>query len=254
MTITRDQLESALNELLRPAAFQDYCPNGLQVEGRAEVKTLVTGVTACQALLEAAIALQADAVLVHHGWFWKGEPAVLTGMRRRRVATALAHDLSLFAYHLPLDAHPELGNNATLARELDWQVTGGLQAQAELADSIGQVGTCAPMSGAAMAAHLAARLGREPLHVPGRAAQISTLAWCTGGAQGYIDQAIAAGVDAYVTGEVSEQTVHTAREHGLHFFAAGHHATERYGVQAVGNWLADEFSLDVRFVDIDNPA
>lgn len=254
MTITRQQLESALNRELRPAAFQDYCPNGLQVEGRAEINLLVTGVTACQALLEEAVALGADAVLVHHGWFWKGEPAVLTGMRRRRVATALAHDLNLFAYHLPLDAHPQLGNNAALAARLGWTVTGALQPGVERADSIGLTGTCEPLSGAAMAAHLRDRLDREPLHVPGTSGEIRSLAWCTGGAQGYIDQAIAAGVDAYVTGEVSEQTVHMAREHGIHFFAAGHHATERYGVQAVGGWLERELGLQTRFVDIDNPA
>lgn len=254
MSITRQQLESALNRLLRPEAFQDYCPNGLQVEGRAEVGLLVTGVTACQALLDEAVALGADAVLVHHGWFWKGEPAVLTGMRRRRVATALAHDINLFAYHLPLDAHPELGNNAALAKQLGWTVAGPLQADAPLADSIGQVGTCAPVSGAELSARIAQVLGREPLHVPGHAEAIRTLAWCTGGAQGYIDQAVAAGVDAYITGEVSEQTVHVARESGLHFFAAGHHATERYGVQAVGGWLESELGLQTRFVDIANPA
>lgn len=248
------EIESALAGLLRPDQVDDYCPNGLQVEGRADVGLLVTGVTACQALLDEAVALGAGAVLVHHGWFWKGEPPVLTGTRRRRVATALAADLNLFAYHLPLDAHPELGNNAALADRLGWAVTGGLQPGVDRADSIGLVGTCAPVGGAEMAHRLRDRLGREPLYVPGASAEIRTLAWCTGGAQGYIDQAIAAGVDAYVTGEVSEQTVHAARENGLHFFAAGHHATERYGVQAVGGWLESEFGLQTRFVDIDNPA
>lgn len=254
MAVSRQVLESALNGLLSPDAFQDYCPNGLQVEGREEISLVVTGVTASQALLEAAVAEGADALLVHHGWFWKGEPTVLTGMRRARATLALRHELNLFAYHLPLDAHPQLGNNAALARHLGWQVTGGLQPGVPLERSIGQVGTCAAVSGEALTRQLREKLGRAVLHVPGRSAEIRNIAWCTGGAQGYIDQAVEAGVDAYLTGEVSEQTVHVARESGIHFFAAGHHATERYGVQAVGAWLARELGVETRFIDIDNPA
>ncbi len=254
MGVSLGELESALNGLLRPEAFQDYCPNGLQVEGRAEVQLVVTGVTASQALLEAAVDAGADALLVHHGWFWKGDAQVLTGMRRRRTAYALQHDLNLFAYHLPLDAHPELGNNAALARQLGFAVTGGLQPGVPLGDSIGMVGSCEPRSGADLATHIGSCLARPPLHVAGRAESVRTVAWCTGGAQGYIEQAVEAGVDAYITGEVSEQTVHIARENGLHFYAAGHHATERYGVQAVGAWLAREFGVSTRFIDIDNPA
>jgi dinuclear metal center YbgI/SA1388 family protein len=222
----------------------------LQVQGRPEVHTLIGGVTACQALLDAAVEQQADAVLVHHGYFWKGEDPCIVGMKHRRLATLLRHDLSLIAYHLPLDAHPELGNNAQLARALDLTVTGaagdnGLVMLGEPAE---------PTSGAAFAAHLATRLGREPLHVAGTDAPIRRLAWCTGAAQSSIGVALETGADAFLTGEASEQTVHFARENGLHFFAAGHHATERYGVRALGAHLARRFDLCFQFVDIDNPA
>jgi len=246
-------LVAALDDLLAPQLFDDYCPNGLQVEGRAEVATLVTGVTASQALLDAAVAAGADAVLVHHGYFWKGEDPAVRGMKRRRLATLLAHDLSLIAYHLPLDAHPTLGNNARLAAVLGLEVTGDLERGTPR--SVGFVGRLAqPTAGAAFAAHLAHRLGRPPLHVPGATEEVTTIAWCTGGAQHYIEQAAALGVDAYLTGEVSEPTVHVARETGLHFYAAGHHATERYGVQAIGDHLAQQFALRHHFIDIDNPA
>jgi dinuclear metal center YbgI/SA1388 family protein len=246
-------LLAALDELLAPQLFDDYCPNGLQVEGRSEVTTLVTGVTASQALLDAAVAAGADAVLVHHGYFWKGEDPTVRGMKRRRLATLLTHDISLIAYHLPLDAHPTLGNNARLAAVLGLEVSGDLERGAPR--SVGFSGRLArPMSGAAFAEHIAERLGRVPLHVLGAADEITTIAWCTGGAQHHIEQAGALGVDAYLTGEVSEPTVHVARETGLHFFAAGHHATERYGVQALGDHLAAQFALHHEFIDIDNPA
>ncbi|TVR61430.1 MAG: Nif3-like dinuclear metal center hexameric protein [Candidatus Competibacteraceae bacterium] len=244
------ELVAHTDQLLAVDTFTDYCPNGLQVQGRSEVHTLIGGVTACQALLDAAVEQQADAVLVHHGYFWKGEDPCIVGMKHRRLATLLRHDLSLIAYHLPLDAHPELGNNAQLGRVLNLSVTGtaggnGLVMLGEPAE---------PTSGAAFAAHLATRLNREPLHVAGTDAPIRRLAWCTGAAQSSIEVALAAGADAFLTGEASEQTVHFARENGLHFFAAGHHATERYGVQALGAHLAQRFDLCFQFVDIDNPA
>jgi len=246
-------LVAALDDLLAPPLFDDYCPNGLQVEGRSEVATLVTGVTASQALLDAAVEAGADAVLVHHGYFWKGEDPTVRGMKRRRLATLLTHDLSLIAYHLPLDAHPTLGNNARLATVLGLEITGDLERG--VPRSVGFTGRLTqPMAGTAFADHIARALGRPPLHVPGAAQEITTIAWCTGGAQHHIEQAAAMGVDAYLTGEVSEPTVHVARETGLHFYAAGHHATERYGAQAVGNHLASTHGLDHRFIDIDNPA
>lgn len=253
MPVDLSELESELDTLLVPGQFADYCPNGLQVQGRAEVSRLVTGVTACQALLDAAIADGADAILVHHGYFWKGESPCLTGVRRRRIGSLIRNDVSLLAYHLPLDAHPKLGNNAQLAERMGWRVTGGLEAGKSVAESIGLVGECEPATGEMLGRLLAECLGREPLHIEGRPEQISRVAWCTGAAQGYIEKAIELGMDAFVTGEVSEQTVHTARENGIHFFAAGHHATERYGVQAVGNYLASRFGLEHRFIDIENP-
>jgi len=244
-------LVAALDALLQPAAFDDYCPNGLQVEGKPRIERLVTGVTACQALLDAAIARGADAILVHHGYFWRGENPCLTGLRRARVATLLRHDVSLLAYHLPLDAHPELGNNARLGALL------GLGQVAPLGrpgDGVmGLIGALpSVVDGAAFGAGIAAKLGRVPLHIAALR-PVGTVAWCTGAGQGFIEHAIARGADAYVTGEASEQTVHIAREAGIHFYAAGHHATERCGVQAVGEHLAAALGIEHAFVDIDNP-
>ncbi len=241
------------DRLLAVETFSDYCPNGLQVEGRPDVQTLIGGVTACQALLDAAVERGADAVLVHHGWFWKGENPRIIGMKQRRLATLLRHGISLIAYHLPLDAHPELGNNAQLARQLDLTVTGAVGGNGRTPGLVLLGEPATPLSGTAFAAHLAARLGREPLHIAGAAAPIRRLAWCTGAAQSFIEIALNAGADAFLTGEASEQTVHIARENGLHFFAAGHHATERYGVPALGAHLAQRFALRFTFIDIDNP-
>ncbi|MFN3163665.1 MAG: Nif3-like dinuclear metal center hexameric protein [Pseudohongiellaceae bacterium] len=248
MPVSRQQIESALTSLLEPESFRDYCPNGLQVEGAEQISKLVTGVTASQALIDAAIATGADSILVHHGYFWKGEDQAVVGMKRRRLAALLAANINLFAYHLPLDAHPELGNNAQLARILDFEVKSVVGDPALVF-----IGTCAPMSHAEMLGHLEDRLEREPLGIEGRAEQIERVAWCTGAAQGYIETALLAGADAFITGEVSEQTFHFARETGMHFFSAGHHATERYGVQAVGDQLATQFGVEHRFIDIDNP-
>ncbi|MFM4704409.1 Nif3-like dinuclear metal center hexameric protein [Aeromonas bivalvium] len=251
--IRRQKLTNLLNTLLEPHAIKDYCPNGLQVEGRDEIRKIVTGVTASQALLDAAVAQGADAILVHHGYFWKGESEVITGMKQRRLKTLLSHDINLFAYHLPLDVHPELGNNAQLARLLDIQVRRGLEPWDK--KSVAMVGKLAePMSGEALAARIGERLGRTPLHCgESGPALIESVAWCTGGGQSYITLAAEQGIDAFISGEASEQTIHTAREMGMHFFAAGHHATERYGVKALGEWLAAEHGLEVIFIDIDNP-
>lgn len=246
------ELVQYCDQYLDAASFRDYCPNGLQVEGRGEVRRLVSGVTASQALIEAAIEAGADILLVHHGYFWKGEDARITGMKRRRLQRLLQQDLSLVAYHLPLDAHQALGNNAQLARQLDLAVTDRVGAAGEPPLLwLGSPGT--PMTAEALGAHIERRLGRRPQHIPGAAARIERLAWCTGAAQGYIEQAVAQGVDAFISGEISEPTVHVARECGIHYFAAGHHATERYGVQALGAHLAERFGLEHRFIDIDNP-
>ncbi|WP_413734687.1 type 2 GTP cyclohydrolase I [Sodalis sp. RH21] len=243
------ELEQLINELLNTTAFQDYAPNGLQVEGRGDVRRIVTGVTACQALLDAAVAHGADAVLAHHGYFWKNESPVVTGMKQRRLKTLLNNDINLYAWHLPLDAHPTLGNNAQLAAVLDITVKGQL-------DPLLPWGELSPaVSPQELQRRLEMRLEREVLHCGDNApAQISRLAWCSGGGQGFIEQAARAGVDAFITGEVSEQTIHIAREMGLHFYAAGHHATERGGIKALGEWLARHHGLDVTFIDIANPA
>lgn len=252
MMVMQEDVLKELKSLLRPEQFNDYCPNGLQVEGKREIRRLISGVTACQALIDRAIELQADMILVHHGYFWRGEDASVTGIKRTRIRALLEHDISLLAYHLPLDVHPLLGNNAQLGKLLEFVVTGDLGKQNN--NSIGLTGTLAqPLEGDALARHLAARLGRVPLHIPGVAQPIRTVAWCTGAAQNFIELAVKAGVDAYITGEASEQTVHIARETGIHFFAAGHHATERYGVQAVAAHLVERFGIAHEFVDIDNP-
>nr|WP_259235845.1 MULTISPECIES: Nif3-like dinuclear metal center hexameric protein [Aeromonas] len=249
----RQKLTNILNQLLEPHAIKDYCPNGLQVEGRDEIRKIVTGVTASQGLLDAAVAEGADAILVHHGYFWKGEAEVVTGMKQRRLKTLLTHDINLFAYHLPLDVHPELGNNAQLAKLLGIRVRRGLEPWDK--KSVAMVGKFdEPLSGEALAARIGERLGRTVLHCgESGPALIETVAWCTGGGQSYINLAAEQGIDAFISGEASEQTIHTAREMGMHFFAAGHHATERYGVKALGEWLATEHGVEVIFVDIDNP-
>ncbi len=252
MAVQLDALLAYCNDLMGPGRFRDYCPNGLQVEGKPTVQRLVTGVTASQDLLDAAVAWQADAVLVHHGYFWKGESDVITGIKRKRLKTLLAHDISLIAYHLPLDAHPVLGNNVQLGAVLGLETTGPLERGNP--DSIGLVGQLAqPLSATDFAAHIGQVLGREPLLIEGGNHEVRTVGWCTGGAQGYIDKAIAQGLDAFISGEVSEPTFHAARENGIHYVAAGHHATERYGAKALGEALAAEFGLAHQFVDINNP-
>lgn len=252
MSVKLDEVLSVLKSLLRPEQFNDYCPNGLQVEGRQEVRRLVTGVTACQALIDRAVELDADMLLVHHGYFWRGEDAVLSGIKKSRIQSLLQHDISLLAYHLPLDVHPEFGNNAQLAKVLGFNVNGDLGKQNN--NSIGLRGAPAvPLDAGGLAALIAQKLGRQPLHIGDSAKLVQTVAWCTGAAQNFIELAVKSGVDAYITGEASEQTVHIARETGIQFYAAGHHATERYGVQAVAEYLVDKFGIEHQFVDIDNP-
>ena len=245
----REELAQYLEELLAAPKFRDYCPNGLQVEGRGEVCRLVVGVTASQALLDQAVAWGADGILVHHGYFWRGEDGRITGMRKQRLATLLKHDINLFAYHLPLDAHPEFGNNAQLARRLGWRGEGRFGDQ-----DMAWIGRPeVPLTVAELVARVESSLGRGALLIGEPDRLVRRIGWCSGGAQGYFDQAIALGVDAYVSGEISEQTVHLARESGVAYVACGHHASERYGVQAMGGHLGERFGLEWTFVDVANP-
>lgn len=254
MSVALTELCRYLERCLQPERFQDYCPNGLQVEGRPQIARLATGVTACQPLLDEAIAWGADALLVHHGYFWRGEAPQIVGMKRRRLTALLAAEVSLLAYHLPLDAHPTLGNNVCFGRLMGIDADSQAPLQPEVGNGLGNIGS---LRAAIPAAEIVARVtditGRSPLHVGDPEALVRRIAWCTGAAQGYIDAAVVAGADLFVSGEVSEQTVHTAREEGIQFIAAGHHATERYGVQALGEHLAAQFTLEHRFIDIDNP-
>lgn len=250
---TRQDLLQAFDTLLEPDRLRDYGPNGLQVEGRAQVRTLISGVTASRALIEAAIAAQADAIVVHHGLFWRGQDGRVTGWMKQRLALLLAHDINLYAYHLPLDAHPTLGNNAQLGLRL------GLTPPADGWQRFGEqaLGFAAPADFASLDAlcqQVGTVLGRAPTCVPGDGRPIRRLGWCSGGAQSYFEAAIAAGVDAFVTGEISEPQAHLARECGVAFLACGHHATERYGAPALADAVAASLGLAHRFIDIDNPA
>ena len=267
---TRDEVESHLAALLEVARFKDYGPNGLQVEGRPAIRKIVSGVTASLALIEAAAEVGADALLVHHGLFWRGQDGRVTGWMKRRLSALLARDINLFAYHLPLDAHPEFGNNAQLARQLGFRTDecfgeqqlgciGTLQPSPTLVAGPAQdpTGACSQpqeLSADALGALISRRLAREAVVVAGDGRPIRRVAWCTGGAQGYFEAAIAAGADAFLTGEISEPQAHIARETGVAFFACGHHATERYGAPALGEHLARRFGIEHQFIEIDNPA
>jgi dinuclear metal center YbgI/SA1388 family protein len=258
MTTTRHELLHAFDLLLAPERFKDYGPNGLQVEGRTVVRKIVSGVTASRALIEAAIRAEADAIFVHHGLFWRGQDGRVTGWMKQRLGLLLGGDVNLFAYHLPLDAHPELGNNAQLGLQLGLAVHAGSRGRFGDQD-LGFLGVSdnGPgfASAAVLAAHVEQVLGRSVTLV--EAAQqrpVKTIAWCTGGAQGYFESAIAAGADAFITGEISEPQAHYAREMGVAFLACGHHATERYGAPAVAGHVAAQLGLTHEFIDIDNPA
>jgi dinuclear metal center YbgI/SA1388 family protein len=243
------ELEHYLNDLLDASRFQDYCPNGLQIEGRTTIQNIISGVTASQALLQAAIELQADAIMVHHGYFWRGEDPCLLGMKRRRVAMIIKHDINLYAYHLPLDAHSELGNNAQLGKRLSI-VEDGRFGEQSLAMH-GHIAESANLGEFAATVHSV--LGRKPMIIGNLSKKVQCIAWCTGAAQNYFEAAIELGVDAFITGEISEQNVHAARESGTAFICAGHHATERYGIQALGEHLAQKFGITHHFIDVDNP-
>ena len=253
MTTSRLELLQAFDTLLEPARFKDYGPNGLQVEGKPEVRRIVSGVTASLALIEAAVAAEADAIFVHHGLFWRGQSGTVTGWMKQRLALLLRHDINLYAYHLPLDAHPTLGNNAQLGLQL------GLAGAGKFGDNqLGFMGQRVDGSGfvtaQALAAYVEKQLNRPVTLIPGTPTAIKNIAWCTGGAQGYFEAAIAAGADVFITGEISEPQAHYARECGVAFIACGHHASERYGAPAVAAHVAAQLGLEHRFIDIDNPA
>ena len=246
------ELVAYCNHYLAVDEFKDYCPNGLQIEGKQEVQKIVCGVTACEALIERAIELDADALLVHHGFFWKNEKPQLTGIKGRKIKRLMQHDISLLAYHLPLDAHPKVGNNVQLNQFFNTQIKGdfysyqgksiALYGDLEQAVTIDQ-----------LVKKLANDLQRKPLLLRGDERKIQRIAWCSGGAQGGFDEAIEQGADVYISGEVSESTFHLAQESGVHYLAAGHHATERYGVQALSRHLAEQFLIEYEFVDVINP-
>ncbi len=250
MSASRSAIETYLNRLLDVGRFRDYGPNGLQVEGRDAITRLVSGVTASRALIEAAAAQGADAILVHHGLFWRGQDGRITGWLKARLELLLANQINLFAYHLPLDAHADWGNNAQFGARL------GLAADARFGEQdLGFIGAFdAPVDLAALAQGVAQQLGRAPVVVSGDGRPIRRVAWCTGGAQGYFEAAIGAGADVYLTGEISEPQAHYARESGVAFVACGHHASERFGAPALGAHLAGEFGLEHTVIEIDNPA
>lgn len=249
----RIELTHYLADLLNVNRISDYCPNGLQVEGRDEVQRIVTGVTASQALIEKAIELNADALLVHHGYFWKGEDAAITGMKKHRIAALLKHDINLYAYHLPLDVHPEFGNNAQLAKRCGWPSP---RALAEISPEgvVMMAEWPQPRAFTDVLHELETTLARQATVSLSTKALIQRVAWCTGGGQNFIDAAFQAGADCFISGEISEQTTHSAREHPISYIAAGHHATERFGIEALGQHLAERFDLSHQFIDIENPA
>lgn len=244
-----NELRDYNSSLLQTGLFKEHCPNGLQVEGRAQVLRIATGVTASQNVLDAAIVWGADAILVHHGYFWRNEDAVIAGVKKSRIAQLLRNDVSLLAYHLPLDAHSELGNNAQLGKLL------GLVEQGRFGEqNLVWLGSLAqPRTLEQFTRQAGQVLRRAPQVIGDGSKSIRRVAWCSGGAQGYFEAAIAQGVDAYITGEISEQSFHLANETGVAFIAAGHHATERFGIQALGEHLANQFGLEHRFFDQDNP-
>ncbi|MFT6029800.1 MAG: dinuclear metal center YbgI/SA1388 family protein [Oleiphilaceae bacterium] len=252
MTVSLKTLVSYLDEYLQANAIQDYCPNGLQVEGCAEVTKIIGGVTANQALIDYAITSKADAILVHHGFFWKGEDQIITGIKKKRIQSLLQNNISLIAYHLPLDVHPVLGNNAQLAKLLGLNITGPLEPSSKM--SVGVATALAmPVTAKEFQNLISEKLGRDCLHIGVESKLIQNIGLCTGAAQGMITQAVSLELDAYLSGEISEPTVHIANETGVNYFSAGHHATERGGVMALGKHLKAQFKIDFEFKDLYNP-
>lgn len=263
-TISVQELTQFCDDYLSAGAFKDYAPNGLQIDGGRAVQRIITGVTACEALIDAAIAANADTIMVHHGYFWKGESAPITGMKGRRIRKLMQHGISMIGYHLPLDAHPVVGNNAKLAEALNMTIIGALYPNES--HPVGNIATCIPQNADSLITQITHALGRTPLHISANYnlanntatkthnKLIERVGICTGGAQDMIEQAAIMGCDAFISGEISERTTHIARELGIDYFACGHHATERGGIQALGDIIAEHFGLPVTFIDIDNPA
>lgn len=248
--VNRSELSNYLGELLDVDQVNDYCPNGLQIEGASNIELIVTGVTASQDLIDRAIELGADAIIVHHGYFWKGESQPIVGMKQKRIASILLNGINLYAYHLPLDIHAEFGNNTQLGNLLNFTIVKPPVALKNFPGLIGELAR--PVTGKELASTLENSLRFKPVHIDtGRL--IKRVAWCTGAAQDYIDMLAGHNIDAYVSGEISERTVHSAREQNIHYFSAGHHATERFGIQALGNHLKNKFQLSVEFIDLPIP-
>lgn len=246
--IQRSELLAHLDELLQPGYFSDYGPNGLQVEGAPEIQKIITGVSICEPLIDAAIAKNAETILVHHGMFWKLEGPRVVGIKKSRLAKLLSHNINLIGYHLPLDAQLEFGNNAQIAKLLNIKID-----HTYTKDELLFVGHLEkPMNGKAFEEKIATAFSRKPLYIPAEK-EIQIVGWCSGGGADYIHRAIECGVDAFITGEVYERTVPVARESNIHLYGAGHHATERYGIKALGEHLSHHFSISVEFIDIDNP-
>ncbi|WMY97637.1 MAG: Nif3-like dinuclear metal center hexameric protein [Arsenophonus sp.] len=243
------KLEKIINTYLGIDKYHDSVPNGLQVEGCEEIKKIVTGVTASQSLLNTAVCLKAHAIIVHHGYFWKNESNLIKNIKRKRLKTLLSNNINLYAYHIPLDAHPVIGNNVQLGNiigvNIDDYITPLLP--------VGRFSI--PISSSELMTRLKNRLDRQPLYYGDFISKkISTVAWCSGKGQKFIETVAKLGIDAFITGEVSEETFHISKEMKIHFYSAGHHATERYGIKALGEWIKKNYNLDVTFIDIPNPA
>lgn len=250
--ISPTSLAKWCNEFLEINEFKDYCPNGLQVDADSPINKIVTGVTATQNLIEAATEQNADAILVHHGYFWKGEPQSLTGMKGKRIRTLMQNKISLLAYHLPLDAHPDIGNNAILAKDLDLKIIGALYPEEK--HPVGNIAECEPIAIEDFVAKVTEKLQRNPTHISSGHSMISKVGICTGGAQDMIEQAASMGCQLYISGEISERTTHSARELGIDYLACGHHATEIGGIKALGELIKTQLDIEVTFVDDPNPA
>ncbi|WXU00398.1 MAG: GTP cyclohydrolase 1 type 2 [Catillopecten margaritatus gill symbiont] len=243
--VNNKTLSEYCHDYLKVDKFQDYCPNGLQVEGKADIQTLVSGVSANQDLIERAIDEKADALFVHHGFFWKGEDQKITGIKKNRIKALLDNNINLFAYHLPLDAHSEVGNNIQLAHRF------GIKNPTPIGDTLvwqGEINTTL----ADLADTIEQSLNRKPLTFGNNDKPLKTIAWCSGGAQNYMNHALDINADCFITGEVSEQNPAIAKENNIAFISAGHHATERYGVQALCQHLSNKFGVKHQFIDVDN--